>query len=109
MTPESQRIAIAEACGWRQCQWNGAYGTLKGVPPVRPSAFQDIPNYLSDLNAMHEAEKVIKAPHIYNEQLEMVVLGYPLRGKDSVANFMLRCATAAQRAEAFLRCLNLWT
>ena len=38
MTPESQRIAIAEACG------------ITGY-------LHSLPDYLSDLNAMHEAEK----------------------------------------------------
>jgi hypothetical protein len=99
MKPEEQRIAIAEACGWTQCQWNGAYDTLKGVPPIRPSLFQDIPDYLNDLNAMHEAEKVLTAEQImlYAQKLHF-----------SVWHYHKYMATAAQRAEAFIRTIGKW-
>jgi hypothetical protein len=84
MTPEAQRIAIAEACG------------LTGWQEARA-----LPNYLNDLNAMHEAEK-----YLTNEAFE-VYIG-KLR-KMFIARDNAHCATAAQRAEAFLRTLNLWT
>ena len=105
MTPEAQRIAIAAVCGWKR-----ATQTIWVCSGENPAIGDDnLPDYLTDLNAMHAAEKTIKAPHLYNKQLEMVVLGYVLDHKDAVAEFMLRNATAAQRAEAFLRTLNLWT
>jgi len=103
MKPEEQRIAIAEACGWTQCQWNGAYDTLKGVPPIRPSLFQDIPDYLNDLNAMHEAEKTLKNLDLYRKFIYLVVLEDLLNTSNEPA-----WATAAQRAEAFIRTIGKW-
>jgi hypothetical protein len=102
MKPEEQRIAIAEACGWTQCQWNGAYDTLKGVPPIRPSLFQDIPDYLNDLNAMHEAEVALaknedEGWHVYQQKLRSRCGASPIFR-----------ATAAQRAEAFIRTIGKW-
>ena len=61
---------------------------------------KDIPDYLNDLNAMHEAEKaLVEHPGLYWFALAKVVGGSL---KD------VACATASQRAEAFLRTLNLW-
>jgi hypothetical protein len=59
-----------------------------------------VPNYLNDLNAMHEAEKVIRGDHdLWGRYLVFLSQSAP------------ECrvfSTAAQRAEAFLRTLNLW-
>ena len=114
MKPEQQRIAIAEACGWKKMNWNEA--TVYGSPThgfrVWKSKHQDsimsykgrvgerIPDYLNDLNAMHEAEQVLTK----EQQREYVRALYQLTKSD----FENHCATAAQRAEAFLRTLNLW-
>jgi hypothetical protein len=56
----------------------------------------DVPDYLSDLNAMHEAEKVLtlEQKSVYCLELNKLIYGM--------------CATAAQRAEAFLKTLGLW-
>jgi hypothetical protein len=80
MSPEAQRIAIAEACGW-----------------TRYFPESTLPDYLSDLNAMHEAEKVLTPEQGWEYAQNLVVDG----GRGWFA-------TAAQRAEAFLRTLNLW-
>jgi hypothetical protein len=100
MTPEQQRIAIAEACGWTYKSavnfWERndqlVHGD-KGQPTY-------LPNYLNDLNAMHEAEKVLT-----NEQLEVYcnILHKPNHGV-----YWAIHATAAQRAEAFLRTIGKW-
>ena len=94
MTPEQQRVKIAEACGWKHHH-------------TRPSETErhqkkwrylsDLPNYLNDLNAMHEAEKVLSATqmHHYGQWLQNIY-GPIYR------------ATAAQRARAFLKTLELW-
>jgi len=57
---------------------------------------QTVPDYLNDLNAMHEAEKFVKN-----------VWGKYVKTLNSFTD--PACATAAQRAEAFLRTLNLYT
>ena len=62
----------------------------------------DRPDYLNDLNAMHEAEKVLTNEHWETYAGHLAELHQPL------ASFRFLHATAAQRAEAFLRTLNLW-
>jgi hypothetical protein len=111
MTPEAQRIAIAEACGWNVQRKQVITSSLIGFPPNSKSIddWKVLPDYLNDLNAMHEAEKVLKN----DEQLERYwVLLVPICDPkdDCGANSRWICAhaTAAQRAEAFLRTLNLW-
>ncbi len=122
MTPEQQRIAIAEACGWtdirRPCDSNYhdlptdtlriLYSRVCGIPPgwVHSQNSRPLPDYLNDLNAMHEAEKLLKSEQHFTFQVELArvinTTTYPL-------NFALLHATATQRAEAFLRTLNLYT
>jgi hypothetical protein len=97
MKPEAQRIAIAEACGWTESKdgwWS--HPTL----PCNGGADPDPPDYLGDLNAMHEAERTIRQDHdkwgVYLVQLS--------RTAPECRVF----AAASQKAEAFLRTLNLW-
>jgi hypothetical protein len=93
MTPEAQRIAIAEACG--TMKWSYAL-------PIKIIACT-VPDYLNDLNAMHEAERTCI---IGKEELEE---RYWLALYDVCKTTRWPFdATAAQRAEAFLRTLNLW-
>jgi len=103
MTPEQQRIAIAKACGWKinnlaNLSTLGGLDCNDGVYP---------PDYLNDLNAMAEAESTLDGPDIsdpdslrfrYSHFIYLVV---PMEQQPFRAN-------AAQRAEAFLRTLNLW-
>jgi hypothetical protein len=105
MDPIEQRIAIAEACGWKGVQHSGrGANNLIGLHPEQQGAFQYVPDYLNDLNAMHEAEKMLKRGQLYKYMLNMQnVKG--LGGNNQWLNFR---ATAAQRAEAFLKTLNLW-
>jgi len=97
MSPEAQRIAIAEACGWTIVSRTPPLGVFSGLrnPPV------PLPDYLNDLNAMHAAEKVLT-----DEQYRIYALRLgPLTTERQRAYIS---ATAAQRAEAFLRTLNIW-
>ena len=90
MKPEQQRIAIAEACG--TMRWSYA------LPKKCVGA--SVPNYLNDLNAMHDAEKMLTSSQIaqYVDSLE------EMNERWSTPAF----ATAAQRAEAFLRAIEKW-
>ena len=103
MKPEEQRIKIAEACGLTEIGW--MYETLMHAGT---GTFLEVPDYLNDLNAMHEAEI---AGLNWNEQASPDLFNYrcalhKLMGNDpSLWGF----ASAAQRAEAFLKALNLWT
>lgn len=100
MTDEAIRIKVAEAMGWTGIRGETGYPTLRAR---ELGDYQALPNYPESLDACAELEKTIKVPHKYNEQLELVVLGYLLKEKDSVAEFTLRCATARQRCIAYLR------
>jgi hypothetical protein len=110
MNPEQQRIAIAEACGWR-IESDGANtfvyspnktsGTGYRMNDIRhPKIIKLLPDYLNDLNAMHEAEKMLNIESGYHE-----IGGY---GLYLVALEHNVSSTATQRAEAFLKTLNLW-
>lgn len=114
MTPEDQRIAIAEACGWEGI-YKGAppKGMLFGVPKGLKNLSLPIPDYLNDLNAMHEAEKVLDQMKQgqYWYLLASITTGFSESKFDPTNEFScyeVANATAAQRAEAFLKCLNLW-
>lgn len=69
----------------------------------------DPPDYLNDLNAMHEAEKNLKSKQKvdYWNWLDKFV-GNPPTDNIYLVWGDATFATAAQRAEAFLRTLNLW-
>jgi hypothetical protein len=53
VTPDAQRIAIAEACGWTEVSDWGE-GGINGKHPTEPWV-EVIPDYLNDLNAMNDA------------------------------------------------------
>jgi hypothetical protein len=100
MTDEQINQRIAEACGWRWDQgyrWKDSSGL---------SAFAwDIPDYCADLNAMHEAERVLKG----YEQIHTYV--WHLRNRnDWKTDFKMMEVhiSARDRAEAFLRTLGKW-
>jgi hypothetical protein len=111
MSPDAQRIAIAEACGfkriptpfkvgreivdWPIWEYKGQRYSFHGFP---------LPDYLNDLNAMSHAEHTSGIgfePVRYVTELRKVVAQEIGRG-------FLLFAKAAQRAEAFLRTLGLW-
>ncbi len=117
MTPESQRIAIAAHLGWQTsplpferhcCKLDSPNGTFKVAwwhEKVAGCQWQP-PDYLSDLNAMHEAEKVLTQEQGKEYTLAVMRIVNVERGWATV-DAMLR-ASAAQRAEAFLKTLGLW-
>lgn len=124
MTNEQINIAIAEACGWRwvtRRQQEGLRDDVRGYPPnVECVGLNEryVPDYCKDLNAMHEAEKVLNdeqkiayatclnalhpiADILYPDQQER---GW--KQKLYAESFCLIHATSRQRAEAFLRTIG---
>jgi len=105
MTPQQQRIAIAEACGWKMVKdhpdympyWEDPNGNMIAIG-IYGNRF---PDYLNDLNAMHEAEKMLEADdnHAYGCYCSDLYEKYG----NTVS------LTASQRAEAFLRAIGKWT
>lgn len=105
MTPEAQRIAIAEACELENVHWDLDISELVYGTGTRIR----VPNYLSDLNAMHEAENILNEQQGATYALFLHKVGpNRARGDYLGKDFDVLHATAAQRAEAFLRTLNLW-
>jgi hypothetical protein len=117
MNKEAQRIAIAEACGWKMhtvakddpytCThcgihyspmiwraWEIPYLWCNKNNETQP------PNYLGDLNAMHEAEKALTSEQVtsYVYLLELMNDRW----------YTPAFATAPQRAEAFLSTIGKW-
>ena len=133
MNADEQRWAVAEVCGVPkdiiETNRSGRGGTTDQLTWI--------PDYLNDLNATHEMEQLlwdgrtaarpgqttpIEAHYVYlhwlwlithretdglkftEQQSELHIPGEPVGRFHS----LLARATAAQRAEAFLKTLNLW-
>ena len=99
MRYEQQQIAIAKACG-RVQRPDGLW-----FPEGKNYGSQGIPNYLNDLNAMHKAEKMLTPEQLVD------YCAFSLRvatGEGCVTDYKMIRATAAQRAEAFLRTIGKW-
>lgn len=104
MTDEQINAAIAEACGWTNV--NATHRSGK-APSADYVGCEFYPNYCGDLNAMHEAEKVMP-DESWLEYTNMVrkIFG-PIRSVPAWGKSYLHL-TARQRAEAFLRALGKW-
>lgn len=101
MNVEKQRMAIAKACGWTDHFPKGGGGLLlpyKWYNLNTKEKALDLPDYLNDLNAMHEAEKTLKG--LGQSMYEMNL--------DAVSKHYSYCATSAQRAKAFLKTIGEW-
>jgi len=57
-------------------------------------------NYTHDLNAMHDAEKTLDSPELFR--------GYYFALYDITKSTLPICATAKQRAKAFLLTIGKW-
>jgi hypothetical protein len=91
MKPHRQRIAIAEACGFKCSEYSDELAKLV-------AGFT--PDYLNDLNAMHEAEATLRFDD-RNHYIDRL-------GETYHDSWEFCTATAAQRAEAFLRTIGKW-
>jgi hypothetical protein len=94
MTDEQINQAIAEACGIvGKDEYRPLYQTPDGW-------VVDCLQFATDLNAMHEAEKVLRDKELLFE--------YAMHISNSHHYEYLLRATASERAEAFLRTLGKW-
>lgn len=101
MKTQEMGDAIAQACGWTRDNnpdCDCLYRTADGRAMFNPA---------SCLNAMHEAEKVLTAfqENIYISRLADIIIA---SGERNIGGFDYLHATAAQRAEAFLRTIGKW-
>ena len=102
LTPEQKRIAIAEACGWKQIQKLGLDNELYGW--IEQGPLDPIPDYLNDLNAMHEAQKRLMLIEGAWHRFALILrdICTPEHGAKELCWPFAVEATAAQRADAFL-------
>lgn len=107
MNPDSQRIAIAEFCGYTHELWTNIGGGPCSAWFKPDKTFYNInpPDYLNDLNAMHEAEKLLREKGIISGYVHCIhkILNVNLWSHEDVI-----CSSASQRAEAFLRTIEKW-
>jgi len=106
MKPEQQRIAIAEACGWKSCVGDSGLVTRYKGTPSETTVRVKLPDYLNDLNACAEFENTL------NLDEKLIYYQWVLKVVQEQERIPYPCftvsASASQRAEAFLRALNLW-
>jgi len=124
MKPERINEVIAEHCGWVVRYRNTTIGRERVVfGPDSKTAFSEsyrvkrpeesfgtheLPDYYHDLNAIHEAVK-----HLSKNEGEYQPGGFGLylAALEEVCDYDLDAqieATAAQRAEAFVKAINRW-
>lgn len=135
MTPNEQRIAITELCGWKRFLTQSgrvflAKPTAETVAYWRDTKYiaatataedlagdillpGDCPDYLNSLDAMHEAEDLLDAASIdvkskYWDYLAIVTMPHDLGDDTFLRDYAMLRATAAQRSEAFLRTMGKW-
>lgn len=128
MSDEEKRIAIAEACGalrvydfgtrrvflWPKPKAEGqieaTWGRLARPddPPIRQLNY--IPDYLTDLNAMHEARKSLtfkQSVHIYPTMLRMAIAANNIGWNDrSPCEWDIANASSQEHSTAFLLTLG---
>ena len=104
MSPQKQRIAIAEVRGWKPTVDGGICWDAEGNPIVSP------PDYLNDMNAIRDA--VIST--FSEDEIKRSMFCYELfkvlnRSKDErVSEFDLIASDAGQWSEAFMRTIGKW-
>lgn len=85
------------------------WGLPKGAFDTgREDCLKHLPDYCNDLNAMHEAEKTLIFSKRKKYKIELQIVASNKIRNCIISMEELIFATAAQRAEAFLRTLNLW-
>ncbi len=115
MNEEQKRIKIAEEVGWKfhpptehlYSEQEKAEAIMCWVRPGNdPWQMERVPDYFNDLNAMHEAEKSLSDGQytIFCDHLHDFACEEQLQ----TGKWRWLSSTAAQRAEAFGRTLNLW-
>ena len=118
MDPIKQQKAMLLATGWKQCDYHTdpvAVGLWyhPDAPQCADGKYcteDNTPDHLNDLNAMHEAEKVLpvaKRVSYMMELTEQIAFNRDLETSEQI-EWATYHATAAQRAEAFLRTIGKW-
>lgn len=127
MTANEINQAIAEACGWTvgkpymsHSGWQRDFGkppfeidsTWAGEPPPMEGCrinYDNCPNYVGSLDTMHDAWHTFgyDQRNTFEYELDRIV-NAPFLANETVTVCPPTNATAAQRAEAFLRTVSKW-
>lgn len=110
LTQEEKRVRIAEACGWKHVgiRETGSYGAgspygfkpnAAVIEPRFTGLTAEVPDYFNDLNAISSA---VKCRWQHEKAFIQNLIAICQTSEDAIN------ATAAQRAEAFGKTLNLW-
>ena len=108
MTPEQQRIKIAEVLGWTRirpidqatCDESLVGCGYEGMSKQRAGCYRPIPDYLNDLNACHEMEGGLKARDYYRYYAILAQICH----NNNVGHFA--SAPPRMRCEAFLKAIE---
>jgi len=108
MNKTSQRITIAELCGWTSHTIENSQIRYWRPPKGDPWSHQahQLPDYCNDLNAMHEAEKMLGDGYKRCQYIDQLCWCCRRDGMD-VRYLEAPFASAAQRAECFLYVFGL--
>lgn len=107
MTPKEQRIAIAEACGWKhtanlESWFHSSWPESRGIV-----SFETIPDYLNDLNAILPV--IRKIPPAERDQYQNIIWHICDKlHRMTPVTWLVTTAEAHQHCEAFLRLKKLW-
>ena len=109
MNDTKQRILIGERHGWKL-----KFLEAVGLPPGIPYGYTDscmgyFPDYLNDLNAIHQAWLILSPSEKerFESELYSIVVGEAEYNRNDDAGWITN-ATAAQRSEAFLKAIDKW-
>ena len=120
MSIDQINIAIAESMGWVKVENSRASLAPKefridSAGEAWTSLQLAMPDYRNDLNAMHEAEKVLDMhqQYDYGEALARMRIGAEFDDPEGFSPngwgyYSPITATAAQRAEAYLKTIGKW-
>ena len=114
MTDKEIKIAIAEACGFNKRKSRSCFEYVwVKVDDKRDSPREymadELLDYVSDLNAIHQAEQILKPDewHVYFNYLVTLIAGNPKNPNHNDYPKVVH-ASAKDRAEALLRTVEYW-
>jgi hypothetical protein len=105
MTPERQRVVIADLCGLRPFL---ACGHPTYCDPKNHYNLTEVPDYLNDLNAMHEAMKSIPKESRHEFHRQLYILTKPVPFDMWEHNWAFIMAGPEIVAKAFIRTFDKW-
>lgn len=108
MNPEKQRIAIAEACGWK-LQNGTIWVNPNGYGSWMGDSIKVLPNYLMSLDAIHHAmESIVRGPDVHEFQSNEILLDNEIEKIAEDLQIPVWMLDAKDYCEALLKFLGKW-